>query len=259
MTEPSESLAESSLMSHLLELRDRLMRASIAIFVAFLPCAYFANDLFQLLAKPWILEVTRQGGSMVATGVMTTFTTPFKLAFYVGLFVAMPYVLAQIWGFVAPGLYKHEKRFAVPLLVSSILLFYAGAAFAYFLIFPVMAGFFTATSPAGVQMMTDINLYLDFALTMFLAFGVAFETPIAVVLLVMTGIVQVEKLTEARGYVIIGIFVVAAFLTPPDALSQTMLAVPMWLLYEVGVLFARAMIKARRQREAAEAASAGGG
>jgi sec-independent protein translocase protein TatC len=259
MSEPSEKLHEGTLLSHLLELRDRLMRAVIAIFVLFLPCAYFANDLFEMLARPWLAKVQAGGGAMVATGVMTPFTTPFKLAFWVALFAAMPYVLAQIWGFVAPGLYRHEKRFAMPLLASSIALFYAGASFAYFLIFPVMAEFFASTTPQGVQMMTDINLYLDFALTMFLAFGVAFETPIAVILLVITGMVSVEKLSEARGYVIIGIFVVAAFLTPPDALSQVMLAIPMWLLYEVGVLFSRGIIKARRRREAEEEAAEAGG
>jgi len=172
---------------------------------------------------------------------MSPFTTPFKLSFMVAVFIAMPYVLSQIWGFVAPGLYKNEKRFAVPLLLSSIVLFYGGVAFAYFLVFPVMFQFFAATTPVGVQMMTDINNYLDFALTMFFAFGVAFEVPIAVVLLVITGLVPIEKLTAARGYVIIGIFVIAAILTPPDALSQTLMAVPMWLLYEAGLIFARLM------------------
>jgi sec-independent protein translocase protein TatC len=176
---------------------------------------------------------------------MSPFTTPFKLSFMVAVFGAMPYVLHQIWGFVAPGLYRHEKRFAVPLLVSSILLFYVGVGFAYFFVFPLMFQFFAATTPAGVQMMTDINNYLDFALTMFFAFGVAFEVPIAVVLLAITGMVSIKKLSDARGYVIIGIFVVAAILTPPDALSQCMMAIPMWLLYEAGLIFARIMTRGK--------------
>jgi sec-independent protein translocase protein TatC len=180
---------------------------------------------------------------------MSPFTTPFKLSFMVAVFGAMPVVLGQIWGFVAPGLYRKEKHFAVPLLVSSIVLFYVGVAFAYFLVFPVMFQFFAATTPHGVQMMTDINNYLDFALTMFFAFGVAFEVPIAVVLLAITGLVTVKKLSSARGYVIIGIFVIAAILTPPDALSQTMMALPMWLLYEAGIIFARLMTRGRPKPE----------
>jgi sec-independent protein translocase protein TatC len=167
----------------------------------------------------------------------------------VALFIAMPVVLQQLWGFVAPGLYRHEKRFAVPLLVSSILLFYVGVSFAYFFVFPLMFQFFAATTPAGVQMMTDINNYLDFALTMFFAFGVAFEVPIAVVLLVLTGMVDIKKLSAARGYVVIGIFVIAAILTPPDALSQCMMAIPMWLLYEAGIIFARIMTRGRPKTE----------
>jgi sec-independent protein translocase protein TatC len=249
MTDKSESTAEGTLLSHLLELRDRLMRALIAVCVVFLPCAYFANDIFEFAARPLLAQLPK-GGSLIATSVMSPFTTPFKLSFMVALFIAIPYVLYQVWGFVAPGLYKHEKRFAVPLLLSSIVLFYCGVAFAYFLVFPVMFQFFAATTPAGVQMMTDINNYLDFALTMFFAFGVAFEMPVAVVLLVITGIVSIDKLVAARGYVVIGIFVIAAILTPPDALSQTMMALPMWLLYELGVIFARVMTRNRAKPEA---------
>jgi sec-independent protein translocase protein TatC len=171
--------------------------------------------------------------------------TPFKLAFFVALFAAMPYVLYQVWAFVAPGLYRHEKRFALPLLVSSIILFYVGVAFAYFAVFPVMFDFFASTTPAGVRMMTDITSYMDFVLTMFLCFGLAFEVPVIVVLLVLTGLVKVDKLAEIRGYVLIGIFVIAAILTPPDAISQTIMAVPMYLLYEGGLLMARLMQRMR--------------
>jgi sec-independent protein translocase protein TatC len=176
--------------------------------------------------------------------------TPFKLALFVALFLAMPYVLYQIWAFVAPGLYRHEKRFAMPLLASSVVLFYAGVAFAYFVVFPVMFQFFANTTPAGVRMMTDITSYMDFVLTMFLCFGLAFEVPVVVVLLVLTRLVGVEKLAEVRGYVLIGIFVVAALLTPPDAISQTIMAVPMYLLYESGLVMARLMDRMRRKSEA---------
>jgi sec-independent protein translocase protein TatC len=246
-----ESLAEGTLLSHLLELRNRLMRAFIAVAVVFIPCAFYSNELFEVLSRP-IRAKLPEGDSLVAIGVMTTFTAPFKLSFMVALFLAMPYVIWQIWGFVAPGLYRHEKRFAMPLLVSSIVLFYVGMAFAYFVVFPIMFEFFIGTTPAGVKNMTDISQYLDFAMTMFMAFGVAFEVPVAVVLLALTGIVSVEKLGSSRGYVIIGIFIVAAILTPPDALSQTAMALPMWLLYEIGVLFARVMVrdKAKRALEA---------
>jgi sec-independent protein translocase protein TatC len=178
---------------------------------------------------------------------MSPFTTPFKLSLFVALFAAMPFVIYQLWAFVAPGLYRHEKRFAVPLLVSSIVLFYVGVVFAYFFVFPVMFQFFAATTPHGVAMMTDISAYLDFVLTMFLAFGAAFEVPIAVVLLVLTGVVKLEKLRENRGYVLIGIFIIAALLTPPDAVSQCIMAIPMYLLYEGGLLMARILSKMRRE------------
>jgi sec-independent protein translocase protein TatC len=242
----TEALAEGTLLSHLLELRTRLMRAFGAVMLVFIPCAIYSNEIFEILSEPLKSKLPK-GGALIATSVMSPFTTPFKLAFMVALFIAMPVVLGQIWGFVAPGLYRHEKKFAVPLLVSSILLFYIGVGFAYLIVFPVMFEFFAATTPAGVQMMTDINQYLDFALTMFLAFGVAFEVPIAVVLLALTGLVSVEKLGSSRGYVIIGIFVLAAILTPPDALSQTAMAIPMWLLYEAGIVFARLMVRQQKK------------
>lgn len=244
-----EQLAEGTLMSHLLELRDRLLKAVLALFVAFIPCAVFANELFAFIAQP-LIDKLPKGSTLLTTSVVGSFMTPFKVSFYVALFIAIPVVLYQIWAFVAPGLYKREKRFAVPLLVSSVVLFYGGVAFAYYLVFPVMFPFLIATTPTGVLYAPDIANLLDFVLTMFFAFGVAFEVPVAVVLLVLTGIVNVEKLGANRGYVIIGIFVVAAFLTPPDAISQIIMAVPMYLLYEGGVFMARIMQKMRRDAAA---------
>ena len=246
-----EQLAEGTLMSHLLELRNRLMKAVLAIFIAFIPCALFANDLFVVIAQP-LVDKLPPGTSLQSTSVVGPFMTPFKVAFYVGLFAAMPVVLYQIWAFVAPGLYRREKRFAVPLLVSSVLLFYLGVVFAYFVVFPVMFNFFVGTVPGIVKYAPDMAAYLDFVLTMFFAFGIAFEVPVAVVLLVLTGLVSIEKLSSNRGYVIIGIFIVAAFLTPPDAISQSIMAIPMYLLYEGGLVMARVMQKMRRDSAEAE-------
>jgi len=245
MSQEPEQLAEGTLISHLLELRDRLLRAFLAVILAFVPTAFFANEIFTFVAQPLIDQLPK-GASLIATSVISPFMTPFKLAFFVALFAAMPVVLYQVWAFVAPGLYRHEKRFALPLLVSSIILFYVGIAFAYFAVFPVMFQFFASTTPAGVTMMTDITSYMDFVLTMFLCFGLAFEVPVVVVLLVLTGLVKVEKLAEIRGYVLIGIFVVAAVLTPPDAISQTIMGVPMYLLYEGGLAMARLMNRMRQ-------------
>jgi sec-independent protein translocase protein TatC len=245
-TSKEESLAEGTLMSHLLELRNRLMWAMLAILVIFIPCAAFANDLFNIVAQP-LVDKLPEGSSLISTSVVGPFMTPFKVAFYVALFIAMPVVIYQIWAFVAPGLYRREKRFAVPLLVSSILLFYAGVVFAYYVVFPMMFNFFVGTVPGAVKYNPDMASYLDFVLTMFFAFGVAFEVPVAVVLLVLTGLVRVEKLSEHRGYVVIGIFVLAAFLTPPDAMSQVIMAAPMYLLYEGGLAMARVMQKMRRE------------
>jgi sec-independent protein translocase protein TatC len=250
MSEDQEQLAEGTLISHLLELRDRLLRAFIAVLIAFVPIAFFANEVFTLVAQP-LIDKLPEGSSLIATSVISPFMTPFKLAFFVAVFIAMPYVLYQIWAFVAPGLYRHEKRFALPLLVSSIVLFYTGVAFAYLVVFPVMFDFFANTTPAGVRMMTDITSYMDFVLTMFLCFGFAFEVPVVVVLLVLTGLVKVDKLAEIRGYVLIGIFVIAAILTPPDAISQTIMAVPMYLLYEGGLVMARLMERMRNKPEPA--------
>jgi len=238
MSSSGETLPESPLISHLLELRDRLIRSFLVVLVVFAPCAYFKNEIFAAISKP-LLEKLPAGATLIATSVVSPFMTPFKLAFFVALFLAMPYLLYQAWAFVAPGLYRREKRFAIPLVVSSIVLFYTGVAFAYFLVFPVMFQFFAQTVPKGVALMADISIYMDFVLTLFLAFGAAFEVPVAVVLLVLSGLVSLEKLKAARGYVLIGIFVIAAFLTPPDAISQCIMAIPMYLLYEGGLLMAR--------------------
>jgi sec-independent protein translocase protein TatC len=239
-----ENLAEATLITHLLELRTRLLRAVIAVAVCFVPLAFFQNELFTLIARP-LIEKLPEGTSLIATSVVSPFMAPLKLSLIVAIFMAMPYVLAQIWAFVAPGLYRHERRFALPMLVSSIVLFYAGIAFAYFVVFPLMFQFLASTTPVGVKMMTDIANYLDFVMLLFFAFGVAFEMPVAVVLLVATGLVKVESLTKNRGYVVLGIFIIAAFLTPPDAISQCFMAVPMYLLYELGIVFARLASKRR--------------
>ncbi len=243
--EPEEKLAEGTLISHLLELRTRLMRAGLAWVIALVPCAYYSNALFHFVAQP-ILHKLPKGTHLIATGVMSPFMTPFKLSMFVAAFVAMPFILYQVWAFVAPGLYRHERRFAVPLLVSSVVLFYVGVAFAYVFVFPVVFQFFVKTTPEGVTMMTDITSYLDFVLKLFFAFGVAFEVPIAVVLLVITGLVGLDKLKSNRGYVLIGIFCASAALTPPDAISMTIMAVPMYMLYEGGLIMAQVLLKARR-------------
>jgi sec-independent protein translocase protein TatC len=245
-----ETLAEGTLISHLLELRDRLLRSMIAVAVCFVPLAFFQNELFTLVAQP-LIDKLPAGTSLIATSVVAPFMAPLKLSIIIAIFIAMPFVLFQVWAFVAPGLYKHERRFALPLVVSSIVLFYTGVAFAYYVVFPLMFQFLASTTPIGVKMMTDISSYLDFVLLLFLAFGIAFEMPVAVVLLAATGLVKVETLTRNRGYVILGIFIIAAFLTPPDAISQSFMAVPMYLLYELGIVFAR-LAQRRRAAEPAE-------
>jgi sec-independent protein translocase protein TatC len=252
-----EQLAEGTLISHLLELRDRLLRSMIAITVVFLPLAFFSNDLFTVVAKP-LIDKLPEGNSLIATSVVAPFMTPLKLSLFAAIFIAMPYVLYQAWAFIAPGLYRHEKRFALPLFASSVVLFYAGTAFAYFVVFPLMFKFLTMTTPAGVRMMTDISSYLDFVVLLFFAFGVAFETPVATVLLVASGLVSVTTLKRNRGYVLLAIFVVAAFLTPPDAISQTAMAVPMYLLYEVGILLGGFVVREQAANQAnGEPADAG--
>jgi sec-independent protein translocase protein TatC len=259
MSEPvgeSGGLAEGTLVSHLLELRDRLLKAMLAVGICFVPCAIYMNQLFTFVAQPLVAKLPA-GATLIATSVVAPFTVPFKLALLLALGLAMPYVLYQAWAFVAPGLYKHEKKLAVPLLVSSVLLFYLGAAFAYYLVFPVMLSFFVSTTPAGVKMMTDMASYLDFVMVLLLAFGVAFEVPVATVLLVWTGFVKLATLTKNRGFVLLGIFIVAAFLTPPDAVSQSFMAVPMYILYEIGIVMAKLLLKdklAARAKEEAEQA-----
>jgi sec-independent protein translocase protein TatC len=249
-----ESLAEGSLISHLVELRDRLLRAVIAIAIAFVPCAYWSNELFDLIAQPLISSLP-VGAKMLATNPISTFMAPLKLAILTALFIAIPVVLYQMWAFVAPGLYRHEKRFAVPLVISSIVLFYAGATFAYFIVFPLMFDFLSANPPKNVQFAPDMSQYLDFVVFLFFAFGAAFEIPVATVLLAATGIVKLETMAKNRGYVVIGIFIIAAFLTPPDALSQCFMAVPMYFLYEFGIIMSRVLLKDRLARQRAEAAA----
>ncbi|MGH8353452.1 MAG: twin-arginine translocase subunit TatC [Pseudomonas sp.] len=227
---------EMPLVSHLTELRSRLLRCVVAVLLLFGGLFYFAQDIYTVVSAP-LRAYLPEGATMIATGVASPFLTPFKLTAWVALFLSIPVLLHQVWGFIAPGLYKHEKRVAMPLLVSSILLFYGGMAFAYFLVFPIIFHFFASVTPEGVAMMTDINEYLDFVLTLFFAFGVAFEIPVATVLLIWIGVVDVAYLKKIRAYVIIGCFVVGMVLTPPDIFSQTLLAVPMWLLFEVGILF----------------------
>ena len=226
------------LISHLVELRGRLLRAFGAIVLVFMALVYFANDIYTILAEP-LLRQLPEGTSMIATGVATPFLTPMKLTLLVAFFLAIPYVLYQVWAFIAPGLYKHEKRLIAPLVFSSALLFYAGAAFAYFVVFPLAFAFFTKMAPEGVTIATDIASYLDFVLGLFVAFGIAFEIPIATILLCWTGVTTPKELASKRPYVIVVVFIVGMILTPPDIISQTLLAIPMWLLFEVGIFFAR--------------------
>jgi sec-independent protein translocase protein TatC len=257
MSEDHEPLPEGTLISHLLELRSRLLRAMIAVLIAFLPCAYYSNQIFDWLSTPLVSKLPA-GQKLIATTVTATFTAPLKLSLVAGLLIAMPYVLYQVWAFVAPGLYRKEKRFALPLLASAIILFYLGVAFSYFFVFPLVFRFFIATTPHNVQLMADVTNYLQFALTLFVAFGVAFETPVAVVLLVLADLVTLQKLRSVRGYVLIVVFIVAAILTPPDVMSQTAMAIPMYLLYEAGILFAAILQRSSRPLEESEPQSSGG-
>jgi len=234
-----EQLAEGTLMSHLLELRSRLMKAVFAIVIVLIALTPFSQRVFEYVSEP--LRSVVPGGKLIVTKVASPFLTPFKTTFFVALFIAMPYLLFQVWQFVAPGLYRREKRFAVPLLVSSILLFYIGIAFAYFVVFKVMFAFFARVTPEGVAMTPDIDAYLDFVLEMFLAFGLVFEVPIATLMLVWSGLVSLQALTKARPYMLLVAFVVGLLLAP-DVFSQTLLAVPMYLLYESGLLLARFML-----------------
>jgi sec-independent protein translocase protein TatC len=234
--------AENSFISHLIEMRDRLLRAVLAIVIIFICLFPWAQDLYALLAKP-LLAALPKGGQMIATEVTTPFFVPLKVTMMTAFLLAMPWVFYQAWAFVAPGLYQHEKRIGVPLLIASVILFLLGMAFAYFLVFPIVFGFIVGVAPAGVAVMTDIGKYLDFVMTLFMAFGITFEVPVVVVLLVKMGMVSIAKLREIRPYVIVGSFVVGAVFTPPDVISQFMLAVPLWILYELGIIVAMMVSK----------------
>ena len=242
-TKNADDKEETSFFSHLLELRDRLIRALIALGVCFIALVPFANELYARLAAP-LLASLPQGGQMIATDVVGVFLVPMKVALMVAFLIALPVLLYQAWAFVAPGLYSHEKKFAVPLLFLSVIFFFIGMAFAYFLVFPTVFSFMAKVAPEGVAWMTDIEKYLSFVLGMFLAFGLAFEVPILIVLLVRMNMVQIPQLKAARPYVIVGAFVVGAIFTPPDVVSQLMLAIPLCLLYELGMVMAT-FIKAR--------------
>jgi len=239
-----EELEETTLMSHLIELRSRLLKAGAAVLIVFVCLVPFSQEIFSRVAKP-LMEKLPEGTTMIATQVASPFLTPFKTTLFVALFVAIPVVIHQLWAFVAPGLYKREKRFAIPMVVSGTVLFYLGAAFAYWVVFPLMFAFFTAVTPEGVAMMTDINSYLDFILVIFLAFGIAFEVPIATVLIVAAGLTTTESLARKRAYVFLGAFIVGMLLTPPDVISQTLLAIPVYLLYEAGIVMARVLLTKR--------------
>lgn len=240
--------AGTTFISHLVELRQRLMRGVIAILVIFVACAPFANTLYEYLASP-LMAALPEGNTMISTEPHGPFFVPFKFAFAFSVGIAMPYLLYQIWAFVAPGLYKHEKKAVVPLLVSSSVLFYLGILFAYYIVFPLIFAFFTGTAPEGVAVMTDINSYLSFVLKLFFAFGIAFEVPIATVLLVKAGATTPESLAAKRPYIIVGAFVVGMFLTPPDVFSQTMLAVPVWILFEIGLYFSKLARNKKLEKE----------
>jgi sec-independent protein translocase protein TatC len=249
------NLEEQPLISHLLELRTRVTRMVIAILVLLVAFFPFGNDIYIFVAAP-LMDVMPEGTSMIATQVASPFLTPFKLALVTAVFVAMPYLLHQLWSFIAPGLYQHEKRLAVPLLASSVILFYAGAAFAYFVVFPLVFAFLTSVAPEGVAVATDITAYLDFVLTLFFAFGISFEVPIATILIVLAGMTTPDKLAQKRPFVVVGAFVIGMLLTPPDVISQTLLAVPIWLLFEVGIFFSR-LLK-RKPKASEEEKSIGG-
>jgi sec-independent protein translocase protein TatC len=242
---------ELSFLEHLVELRSRLLKACLAILVILFALLPFSRKLYVLLAAP-LTAVLPEGSSMIAIDVASPFLTPFKLALLLALILAIPVVLYQLWAFVAPALYRTEKRLARPLLYTSVLLFYLGCAFAYFVVFPLVFGFFTRVAPEGVTVMTDISKYLDFVMTLFLAFGITFEVPVATIILVATGMVTIDQLTKARAYVVVGAFALGMLLTPPDVISQTLLALPMWLLFEVGIVMSRVLLPHRATRAAAD-------
>ena len=229
-----------TLIAHLTELRDRIIRCLIAVFIIFLFLFPFANEIYEFISLP-LRDLLPEGASMIATEVASPFLTPFKLSMLLSLYLAMPYVLFQIWRFIAPGMYLTEQRIAIPILSSSIILFYAGTAFAYFVVFPLVFSFFTSVAPDGIEIMTDINRYLDFVLKLFFAFGIAFEIPIIAIILIVTGVTTAEKLASKRPFILVGCFVIGMLLTPPDVISQSLLAIPMWILFELGIFLAKRM------------------
>ncbi len=247
----NSNMPEQPLIEHLIELRNRLLKVVAAVLIVFAALFPFANELYAILSKP-LRAALPEGATMIATQVASTFLTPFKLTMVLAVFIAVPYILYQIWSFIAPALYRHEKRLAIPMLISSIMLFYFGVAFAYLVVFPLVFSFFAGAGPEGVSMMTDINSYLDFVLKLFFAFGIAFEIPIATMLMVKAGITTVESLKEKRPYVIVGCFVFGMLLTPPDVISQTLLAVPMWILFEAGVFCSRWLTTSAPAQDTAE-------
>ncbi len=233
---------EQSLLDHLIELRDRLLHMVLAVLILFLVLFPFSEQIFSTVAQP-LLALMPEGTSMIATGVTSPFLVPFKLVLLLAVLLAVPYLLHQLWAFVAPGLYIHEKKLATPLLISSVLLFYCGIAFAYFVVFPLLFAFFIAVAPEGVAVMTDISQYLDFIIAIFFAFGIAFEVPVATFLLILAGATTADAMAKKRPFIIVGAFVVGMMLTPPDVISQSLLAVPMWALFEIGLIMSRLFIK----------------
>jgi sec-independent protein translocase protein TatC len=238
MNQPDSVDQPLPLVTHLAELRDKLLRSLLAVLIVFIGLFPFANEIYAFVSKP-LRALLPEGSTMIATEVASPFLTPFKLTMVAAIFLAIPYILYQAWSFIAPGMYRHEKRLAIPLLVSSVMLFYLGAAFAYYVVFPLIFAFFTSVGPEDITMMTDINRYLDFVLKLFFAFGLAFEIPIAAVLMIWAGITTPENLARKRPYIIVGCFVLGMLLTPPDIISQSLLAIPMWILFEFGVFFGR--------------------
>tara|TARA_R110001606_G_scaffold332597_1_gene480447 strand:- start:150 stop:932 length:783 start_codon:yes stop_codon:yes gene_type:complete len=242
---------ELTIVDHLIELRDRIMKSLAAILLLFLSLFYFSNDIYTFVATP-LMSVLPENMGMIAIDPTSPFFAPFKLTFYVSLFLAAPYILYQLWSFIAPGLYQNEKALAIPLFISSVLLFYAGIAFAYYVLFGFVFAFFVSVAPEGIMVTPDINSFLSFALAIFFAFGLAFEIPIAVFLLIWVGIVEPEDLTSKRPYVVVGCFVIGMLLTPPDPFTQSMLALPMWMLFEVGIVFGRLVKRRQKAKEAEE-------
>ena len=250
----SDTDHEQPFISHLIELRTRLLRVVSGVLLVFVALSPFSNPIYSMLAGPLTRHMPAQS-SMIAIDVLSPFLTPLKFTLVLAVFITIPWILYQVWAFIAPGLYQKEKRLALPVLISSTLLFYCGMAFAYFVIMPIFFAFITSTAPEGVAVMTDINRYLDFVMTIFFAFGVAFEVPVATVILVLIGIVTPDAMAAKRPYVIVGAFIVGMLLTPPDVISQTLLAVPMWLLFEVGIFVSRLLLRRRSEARAAAASS----